>query len=155
MGLKEDGSGDFVSAMDYLRNGLQIIPLSPQLLFNFGNVHERIGEYETAIKFFKFAYMRNEEWSDAYYGEGICHFEMQNFKKAKKCFKNGIKFYVEGSENSKTDIKIIQYVLAMSYKNLNKFDKAAEEYLSLNQIFTKKIGFDLLQHVIKLVMLPL
>ena len=155
MNLKEDGSGDFVSAMDYLRNGLQLLPLSPQLLFNFGNVHERIGEYETAIKFFKFAQLRDEGWSDAYYGEGICQFEMQNFKNAKKSLKMAIKNWEEGNEKSKEDIKVLKYVLAMSYKNLKKYDKAAREYSSLNQIFTRKVGFDLLQHVTKLVMLPL
>ena len=55
MNLKPDGSGDFVSAMDYLRNGLQLIPLNPQLLFNYGNVQERIGRYDIAVKFFRFA----------------------------------------------------------------------------------------------------
>ena len=55
MDLKEDGSGDFESAMDYLRNGLKEIPLNPELLFNYANTNERLGKHHVAIKFFRFA----------------------------------------------------------------------------------------------------
>lgn len=55
MNLKEDGSGDFQSAMDYLRSGLKELPLNPELLFNYANTNERLGKHETSVKFFKFA----------------------------------------------------------------------------------------------------
>ena len=61
---------------------------------------------------------------------------MQDFHHAKKSMKKAIKNYEEGSDKSKEDKKVIEYVLAMSYKNLGKFNKAAQVYNSLNKNFS-------------------
>ena len=55
MNLKEDGTGDFESAMNYLINGLQILPSNPELLFNYANTNERLGFYNISATFFLFA----------------------------------------------------------------------------------------------------
>lgn len=132
MDLKEDGSGEFQSAMDYLRNGLKEIPLNPELLFNYANCNERLGKHKTAVKFFRFAQIVREGWSDAYFGEAVSHFEQQYFLEAKRCVKKAIYWSEENAKNhsakdhvdSKEDIQILKYFQAMCYKNLKKFDKA-------------------------------
>ena len=75
MDIKEDGTGDFQSAMDFLRNGLKEIPLNPELLFNYANCNERLGQHKIAVKFFRFAQIVKKDWSDAHFGEAVSHFE--------------------------------------------------------------------------------
>jgi len=55
MNIKKDGSGDYEAAIDYIRNGIRQIPLNFSLLYNFGIVNEKLGNFNIALKFLRFA----------------------------------------------------------------------------------------------------
>jgi tetratricopeptide (TPR) repeat protein len=83
--------------MDYLRNGLIELPLSPELLYNYACANILIYNNDIALIFFQFArYVRNG-WSDAYFGESVANFKLKNFKEAKKCVKIALKCHKTNS----------------------------------------------------------
>jgi cellobiose-specific phosphotransferase system component IIA len=44
--------------------------------------------------------MVREDWSDAYFGEAVSHFEQQYFHEAKKCVKKAIKCFKKDHADS-------------------------------------------------------
>ena len=71
----QEGNSDDL-AIDFLRNGIREIPTNPELLYNYACANEKIGNYQTAIKFFEFASQLKNNWPDALFGEAITHFKL-------------------------------------------------------------------------------
>ena len=46
---------NYESFKDYLRNGLREIPLNPHLLYNYACANERMRQFHTSVKFFRYA----------------------------------------------------------------------------------------------------
>jgi hypothetical protein len=57
--------------------------------------------------------------------------------------------------DSYTPQEVMIYFRAMCYKNLRKFEKAKRDYLSIKSICDKTEKEAILQHVVKIILLPL
>jgi len=123
---------DWESAADYLSSGLRELPLNLHLLYNYAATNTKMGKYEIAIRFFKYAQEIRPRWTDALFGEAVTHFKLGEFKRAKKCIKLAIQHY---KNDSFEKIEVMQYFKAMCYKNLGKYRKAKRDYGALLSIF--------------------
>ena len=99
MNLKADGNGDFEAAIDYIRNGIRQIPLNFSLLYNFGVVNEKLGNYNIALKFFRFAQTVNPKSADALYGEAVVSFKMGKYRDSLLATKKAIELTPEDDED--------------------------------------------------------
>lgn len=82
MNLKANGSGDFEAAIDYIRNGIRQIPMNYALLYNFGVVNEKLGNYNIARKYLKFAQTVKPDSADAFFSDAVVCFKMGNYADA-------------------------------------------------------------------------
>jgi tetratricopeptide (TPR) repeat protein len=140
-------------AIDFLRNGLREVPKSPQLLYNYACANEKVGNYQVAVRFFRFASKLKQNWTDALFGEAVTHFKLRNYTEAEACIVKALKSYKKA--DAMEEYEVMLYFKAMVYKKLKDYDRAKRDYESLQGVFCHNEGQSILHFVVGLILLPL
>ena len=90
MNLKEKGRGDYEAAVDYIRYGIRQTSTNFALLYNFGAVNEKLGNYKIARKYFNFAQRVKPTSIDAYIGDAVVCFKMGYYQDSFKILQKTI-----------------------------------------------------------------
>lgn len=153
-----------------MTSGLRELPLNLTLLYNYGCANERLGRYDTAIRFFQYAEDIKPRWSDALFGKAVTYFKLGEYKQSKKCVKLAIKQFKydknHGSVYDKDDdfikekdpmkkINEMIYFKAMCYKKLKKYKLAQRDYQYISEVFKQDEGDRLLEHIVTIILLTL
>jgi tetratricopeptide (TPR) repeat protein len=59
---------DYLTGIDYYKNGLRMLPSSTHLLYNYACFNERLGNYLTAIQFYNFVLKLKQNDVNSLYG---------------------------------------------------------------------------------------
>jgi len=129
LGLCASQQDDLVDAYDFIQKAILLDPDNPKLHNNFGNVYNKLGKFELAIKHYQKAIQLNPYYGIAYNNIGTIYLKQNNISKAQ--------FFLEKAINLLPQSTDPHYNLATIFSRKRLFDKALEQLDSILAIEPK------------------